>query len=614
MLTVLCSQLRCCCSGSDHHHQSFATPAYNAASSRSHDAHQHQHNHVIAAEPHQNSAQSHSQPSNHAFHAHHHYHAHCPELPYASSQSSLHPPSTASESIASQSTASNTTLQSPFLHNGQSIHSSHFAHLSNGFSPAMLPYGQEQSQEHVDKLHLASLLPSHMSHTRSQSLPMMNPPIQPVGPPQADQPLSSSNTANPTFKCEWSSCSATFPTREELVGHVNVSHLIQAKPSSTATIADCTPPTPAQSHIVGANRLSETRNGSNAPIPSAQAILPATSHIYQPHGHYHPNSNSNASHNVFGNLQNQPTDPSFDHTLRCLWDSCEASLPMLSDTMANTASSSVSIHQHPPSSTQVNGLPANGFDSHAPLQVLPDQTTANLVRHLLQDHLHLPTDVLGQLSPALPMPHVNGHAVPGYSNSTSVVDGMSQHGSYMSSAPVSNHSTPHSMVRHSAVPSPVVYKPPPTPPQVASEQQFKFDFGLSSIPAFESWPIEVSKQVQAQQPSSTVEHADEKVRDLHSCKWKGCSMNFENTAEMMEHISTEHIGSGKSMYHCEWEDCDRAHEGRGFNQRQKVMRHVRTHVGDKPFVCKECGRAFSESTTLAQVSTVLLLNDGHCRR
>lgn len=466
----------------------------------------------------------------------------------------------------------------------------------------MLPYGQEQTQGHVDRLHLSSLLPSHMSHTCSQSSPMMNPPTQPVGPPQAHQPLSSSNTANPTFKCEWSSCTATFPTREELVGHVNVSHLIQAKPSSTATIADCTPPTPAQSHSSDPNRLSETRDGSNASIPSIQAILPAPSQPYQSHGHCHPISNSSASLNVFGNLQNQPTDPSFDHTLRCLWDSCEASLPMLSDTMAATASSSAPVHHHPASATQVSGLPANGFDSQPSLQALPDQTTANLVRHLLQDHLHLPTDVLGRLSPALPMPHVNGHAMPGYSNSTSVVDGMSQHDSYMSSAPVSNRSTPHSMVKQSAVPSPVVYKPPPTPPQVASEQHFKFDFGLSSIPAIEAWPIEVSKQVQAQQPSSAIEQPDEKVTNLHSCKWKGCLMNFENTAELMEHISTEHIGSGKSMYHCEWEGCDRAHEGRGFNQRQKVMRHVRTHVGDKPFVCKECGRAFSESTTLAQVS------------
>jgi uncharacterized Zn-finger protein len=68
----------------------------------------------------------------------------------------------------------------------------------------------------------------------------------------------------------------------------------------------------------------------------------------------------------------------------------------------------------------------------------------------------------------------------------------------------------------------------------------------------------------------------------------------------MEHISDVHIGSGKSFYHCAWEGCPRAHSGRSFNQRQKIIRHLRTHVGDKPFTCPECNRSFSESTTLQQ--------------
>lgn len=71
----------------------------------------------------------------------------------------------------------------------------------------------------------------------------------------------------------------------------------------------------------------------------------------------------------------------------------------------------------------------------------------------------------------------------------------------------------------------------------------------------------------------------------HVCKWHGCSLSFESSADLMTHLSVEHVGSGKAHYECCWEGCERAPDpesgegGRGFAQRQKVMRHLQTHTG-----------------------------------
>lgn len=88
----------------------------------------------------------------------------------------------------------------------------------------------------------------------------------------------------------------------------------------------------------------------------------------------------------------------------------------------------------------------------------------------------------------------------------------------------------------------------------------------------------------------------------HPCKWKDCGLRFASSALLMSHLSLAHVGSGKAGYTCEWEGCDRAGggDGKGFAQRQKVMRHLQTHTGDRPFVCSVCHKSFSEAMTLTQ--------------
>ncbi|KAF8975709.1 zinc-finger protein [Entomortierella lignicola] len=84
----------------------------------------------------------------------------------------------------------------------------------------------------------------------------------------------------------------------------------------------------------------------------------------------------------------------------------------------------------------------------------------------------------------------------------------------------------------------------------------------------------------------------------HPCLWRGCKLYFTQFETLTSHLSEEHIGMGKSEYICEWTNCDR--QGRGFSQRQKAMRHIQTHTGDKPFQCQVCQKRFSEANIMAQ--------------
>lgn len=93
-------------------------------------------------------------------------------------------------------------------------------------------------------------------------------------------------------------------------------------------------------------------------------------------------------------------------------------------------------------------------------------------------------------------------------------------------------------------------------------------------------------------PSSTLDVTER-------CYWGDCGLSFASVDDLMTHLTTDHVGSGKNHYECFWSGCERSGE-KGFSSKQKVCRHLQMHTGHKPFQCKLCKQHFSEAATLQQ--------------
>ena len=72
---------------------------------------------------------------------------------------------------------------------------------------------------------------------------------------------------------------------------------------------------------------------------------------------------------------------------------------------------------------------------------------------------------------------------------------------------------------------------------------------------------------------------------LLCCRWKDCSMAFEDQEDLVRHIEKVHVEPKRSQeeYVCMWEKCSR--NQKPFNARYKLLIHMRTHSGEKPNHC-----------------------------
>jgi hypothetical protein len=85
---------------------------------------------------------------------------------------------------------------------------------------------------------------------------------------------------------------------------------------------------------------------------------------------------------------------------------------------------------------------------------------------------------------------------------------------------------------------------------------------------------------------------------VHACQWTVCLHPIHPSMEALVcHVMEDHVSSGKSSYVCGWTGCSR--QGRPFAKRHKIMTHIRSHTGERPYACDMCDKRFARHDSLA---------------
>ncbi|KIJ67187.1 hypothetical protein HYDPIDRAFT_107907 [Hydnomerulius pinastri MD-312] len=147
-----------------------------------------------------------------------------------------------------------------------------------------------------------------------------------------------------------------------------------------------------------------------------------------------------------------------------------------------------------------------------------------------------------------------------------------------------------------------MYSPSPdfrSPSPSFSQSSFKNDIDSSASEAGDIATLAPDERTGSPGPSTTASAA-EPGADTVTCLWEDCGVVFTHLPTLIEHIHSTHIGVHKSNYTCEWATCNR--RGLAQTSRFALISHIRSHTGEKPFICSrpECDKSFTRSDALAK--------------
>ncbi|GMK56492.1 hypothetical protein CspeluHIS016_0303320 [Cutaneotrichosporon spelunceum] len=338
------------------------------------------------------------------------------------------------------------------------------------------------------------------------------------------------------FPCKWQNCNASFDTCAKLAQHIAASHL----PGDFSTSSEQTPAHQSTSvHAVQSastpTSAQEPSLGNNAFMAMMNALPRSLSQSASPASVPVPNPS------IHGDSLNGA----------CLWADCfdfvagNATGPSVADTAVTTPQSTIQT----PAAAFTN-QPVQNMSGHAHGEMSPQ----TLLKHLMTAHLGLPD------------PHTadNGHThlVLTHLHSTA-------------------HPHAHPHPHHECAPG----VPHDAHPHVlAHNHQVLGPHHHHSVP---------HRSLPTPSPSLSPLNTE------HLCLWHDCSVRepFASSGELMAHLEEVHVGRGANEYRCRWAGCGNG-EGRVFATRQKLIRHLRMHTQDRPFVCDECGQGFAEKAPL----------------
>ena len=346
-------------------------------------------------------------------------------------------------------------------------------------------------------------------------------------------------------------------------------------------------------------------------------------------GHSHTNSIDSLHQHMSGTTTlSIPTPPSAGGSstlIRCMWDNCQETFASMSELVGHVNLTHLRPQAQAHNGTNLTNM--NGFIAEAQPQ-LEKQPAANTfsMNHLPLSCMWENCQTFPDLSGLLSLPAATSESSSTISDPVVTSESWDAAMQLLSSHLLHDHL---GLVGGSTVGTAIALGPsklvtasamarlksagegeqpqttPSTPPEVIT-QDSPLIASTSSHSGTNSKPVSpFSHPIPTPSASPPPSPHHDCTTSQHICKWAPsnsatpCNASFATCALLTEHLTTEHVGTGKSSYECHWDGCSRKGE-QGFGSKQKVLRHLQSHTGHRPFQCDVCGLWFSEAATLGQ--------------